>query len=175
MTVRTLDYTGRIPKELERTEAIQNASAERFSPLRAVAQNLTRRGLAEAKTELANQALLAFVECLYECDSDGTPANYDTQDYRILIPSPFGRYGGKLWGLRAKEQRTLNTILRQRCLAQSSPLFVYAGKQWLIGRDYNTRRVALAYLRQAPITLAEWRLAWSANTSAWSRRNLGDD
>jgi hypothetical protein len=42
-------------------------------------------------------------------------------------------------------------------------------------RREAVRRVqALAYLRGMPVTLAEWRAAWSATRSIWASQNLGD-
>ena len=49
----------KLPRELARTEVIADNrnQVERFSPLRSLAQNLSRRGVAMAKVELMNQAL----------------------------------------------------------------------------------------------------------------------
>lgn len=175
MTVRTLDYAGQMPKELARTEAIATAQPDRYAPLRSVAQRLSRRGVAAAKVELANTALAAVVDVMFEVDPDGVTPNVDV-DGRILVPLPFGRAGGRLWGLRATEQRALNLVMRQRS-EQSGSLFVYdlGARCWLVGRGYTGRRAAQAYVRQCPITLAEWRAAWTATRSAWSRRHLGED
>lgn len=176
MTTRTLDYAGQLPRELARSEAITAAQPDRFAPLRAVGEALSRRGLAAAKCELANAALTAFVAILFDQDADGATPNMDG-DGRILIPAPFGRAGGALWKLRATEQRALNTAMRRRSEAEQSPLFVYdpAARAWLLGRDYNRRSSAQAYLRLSPITLVEWRHAWAATRSKWARQNLGND
>lgn len=175
MTTRTLDYAGQMPRELQRTEAIAAAQPDRHAPLRAVAQNLTRRGVAAAKVELANTALLAFVEVLFDVDPDDYTPNLDP-DGRVLIPMPWGRAGGAMWGLRSTEQRAMNVIMRQRA-ELAAALFIYdlGSRCWLVGRGYAGRRVALAYLRQCPITLQEWRAAWSSTRSPWARKNLGND
>ena len=170
---RTMNYV--IPAELERSEAIAaTAAPTRHTPLRQVAQKLTRRGVMGAKAELANNALLAFVECLFDVDADQTYSNIDP-DGRVMIPAPWGRNGAAQWGLRRTEQRALSWLLRRRSLASDNPLFVYDGelKNWYVGADY-TRRSALAYLRAAPVTLAEWRAAWSATRSTWAVQNLGE-
>lgn len=174
MTARTMEF--RIPAELQRTEAILATPAPaKHTPLRTVAERLTKRGVMQAKTELANNALLAFIEVLFDCDSDGIFANID-QDNRILIPAPFGRAGGRLWGLRNTEQRAFSRLMRKRSETESNPLLRYDGefRQWFVGAGYN-RRSALAYLRHMPITLAEWRAAWTATRSTWARQNLGND
>lgn len=174
MTTRTLDYAGQMPHELQRTEAIVQAQPDRHSPLRSVAQSLTRRGIAAAKVELVNTALVALVDVLFDADPDGIMPNVDA-DGRVLIPCPWGRAGGALWGLRANEQRSLNVIMRQRS-ERSGSLFVYdvGSRCWLLGRGYTGRRTALAYIRQMPVTLPEWRAAWAATRSTWARRHLGD-
>ncbi len=173
MTAKILNY--RIPAELERTETIAAAHPDRFSPMRAVAQNLTRRGIAVAKVELVNVALTSFAEVLFDVDPDGIAPNLDV-DGRLLIPAPWGRAGGRMWGLRNTEQRAFSWIMRRRSEQQGQPLFVYddAAKQWLLGRGY-TRRTAMAYCRTMPVTLQEWRAAWAATRSTWARQNLGEE
>jgi len=173
MTARTVSF--QIPAELARTEAIRNTEPERFSPLRAVAQNLSRRGIAVAKVELVNTALLSFAEVLFDADPDGIAPNLDP-DGRVLIPAPWGRAGGRMWGLRNTEQRAFSWLMRQRSEQQNQPLFVYDAdtKQWLLGRGY-ARRSAMAYCRTMPVTLPEWRAAWSATRSNWARQNLGEE
>ena len=173
MTTRTLSY--QIPNELARTEAIVQAQPDRHSPLRAVAQSLTRRGVAVAKVELVNTALAAFTEILFDVDPDGVEPNLDP-DGRLLIPAPWGRAGGRLWGLRNTEQRAFAWLMRRRSESQNQPLYIYdvEGRQWLLGRGY-TRRSAMAYVRTMEVTLPEWRTAWSATRSTWARQNLGQE
>lgn len=175
MTMRVMDYAGQMPKELERTEALVEKAPDRSTPMRAVAQLLSRRGVAAAKCELANTALAAMIDLLFEVDGDGVMPNQDT-DGRLLVPAPWGRNGGHLWGLRSTEQRTLNHIMRARS-ERNGALFVYdhEGRFWLLGRGYSSRMTAGAYLRHTPIVLAEWRAAWQATRSQWARRHLGDE
>lgn len=163
-----------IPRELERTEAIQQARPAPHVALRQAAQALSRRGLAAAKAELVNNALLAYVELIFETDDDGVNPHIDT-DGRLMVPAPWGRAGGRLWGLRNTEQRAFNHLMRRRQDEQNQPLFLYddATRQWLVGR--YTKRSAMSYLRTMPVTLAEWREAWSATRSQWARRNLGEE
>ena len=164
-----------IPAELARTEAIQGTQPDRFAPLRVVAQNLSRRGVAAAKAELANQALLTLAELLYELDEDGRPANVDP-DGRILVPLPWGRLGHKVWGLRRTEANALRWLMLQRNAIQNEPLWVYdaAGRTWLLNLAY-TRRGAMTYLRTLPVTLPEWRQAWEVTRSQWSRQHLSGE
>lgn len=170
MNNRYLQY--QIPAELERTEAIASTQPDRFTPLRKIAKALSRRGLATAKVEIVNVALLELVNLVFEADSDGHPANVDT-DGRILIPLPWGRLGHKAWGLRRTEANALRWLMLQRYATQNEPLFVYdaAGRVWLLNLAY-TKRSALSYLRTMPVTLAEWRPAWDITTSAWARQNM---
>lgn len=169
---RAMNYV--IPAELQRTEAIVGAQPERHTPLRAVAQKLSRRGVMGAKVELANNALLFFVEVLFDVDDDQVYSNIDP-DGRLLIPAPWGRNGAAQWGLRRTEQRALSWLLRRRCMTTDNPLFVYDAelKNWYVGAGY-TRRTALAYLRAAPVTLSEWREAWRATRSTWANQKLGE-
>lgn len=172
MTARTMTF--QIPAELARTEAIAKAQPDRHAPLRQVAQSLSRRGVAAAKVELCNLALVEFATALFDQDADGITPNVDA-DGRIIIPAPWGRNGGPLWGLRRTEQRALNHIMRQRSITQNAPLFVYDAdsRAWLLGRS-ATLRSSMTYLRNLPVTLAEWRQAWDAVRSTWARQNLGD-
>jgi len=172
MTAKTMTF--QIPAELARTEAIAKAQPDRYSPLRAVAENLSRRGVAQAKVELVNLALVEFATVLFDQDADGITPNVDA-DGRILIATPWGRNGGPMWGLRRTEQRALNHIMRQRSDRQGTPLFVYDSdsRAWLLGRA-ATLRSSMTYLRNVPVTLAEWRQAWSAVRSTWARQNLGE-
>jgi len=175
MTATISFDVSRMPRELARTEAITQAQPERHTPLRAIAQKLSRRGVAAAKCELANSALLALVEVLHELDTDGSMPNVDG-DGRILVPVPWGKLGYHHWGLRASEGRALNWLLRRRSEVENEPLFVFDGdtRQWLLGRKYESRKHAIAYLRLCPVTLPEWRAGWDSTRSAWARRNLGD-
>ena len=170
MTAKTMQF--QIPAELARTEAITGATPERFAPLRKVAKALSRRGLAAAKVELVNAALLELVNLVFEDDTDGRPANVDP-DGRILIPLPWGRLGHKAWELRRTEANALRWLMLQRYATQNEPLFVYdaGGRTWLLNLAYS-KRSALSYLRTMPVTLAEWRPAWEVTTSQWARQNL---
>lgn len=173
MTTRTLAY--QVPRELARTEAMAAVQApDRHTPLRSVAQRLTRRGVAGAKVELVNTALLAFVEVVFDADPDGVYCNVD-KDGRVLIPAPWGRAGGRLWGLRATEQRAFSWLMRRRSDTESAPLFIFDAEYrlWFLAAGY-TRNTALAYLRGMPVTLGEWRAAWSATRSTWASQNLGE-
>lgn len=85
MTAKTM--TMQIPAELARSEAIARTQPDRHSPLRAVAENLSRRGVAAAKVELVNLALVEFTTVLFDQDVDGITPNVDA-DGRILIPAP---------------------------------------------------------------------------------------
>jgi len=173
MATRTMNYV--IPAELERTEAIAATSPPaRHTPLRQVAQKLTRRGVMGAKAELANNALVAFVDVLFDVDADQVYSNIDP-DGRVMIPSPWGRNGAAQWGLRNTEQRAFSWLMRRRSATTDNPLFVFDQefRQWFVGADY-TRRTALAYLRAYPVTLSEFREAWTATRSTWASQNLGD-
>ena len=171
--MKTMNFVSTIPAELERTEAIAATSPPtRHTPLRQVAQKLTRRGVMGAKAELANNAVLTLVDMVYETDEDGTWANVDA-DGRILIPLPWGRLGYRHWGLRRTEANALRWLMMQRT-TKGEPWLVYDAEArcWLLNLAYSTRRTALAYWRQLPITLAEWRAASDATRSQWADQHL---
>lgn len=165
----------KMPRELARTEAITERQdhIERFSPLRALAQNLSRRGVAMAKVELMNQALATAVDLCLEEDPDGRPANVDHVTGIVLVPLPWGEAGYKLWGLRITECRQMRYILRHRAERDRPPLFDYHPdmRRWVFGRTW-TRRSAASYINLAPITLAEYRAAWDATATGWSKQHM---
>jgi hypothetical protein len=173
MTTRTLAY--QVPKELQRTEALTTVQPAQHTVqrLRSVAQSLSRRGVAAAKVELANTALVTLVDLLYETDEDGRPANVDA-DGRVLIPLPWGRLGYRVWGLRRTEANALRWLMMNRAAQHGEPWLVYdqAARCWLLNLAYDSRRVALAYWRQLPVTLAEWRAAADATRSQWAAQNM---
>lgn len=163
-----------IARELGRTEEIINAEPQRHTALRTAAKTLSRRGLAQAKAELANNALATLIDVLYESDGDGARSNVDV-DGRILIPLPWGRRGCLQWGLRVGEANAFRWVMLRRVETHHPPLLSYdaASRVWLLNAgDYSTRKLALAYLNCRPITLAEWREGWAATRSQWARQNL---
>lgn len=166
----------KLPRELARTEVITDAKedVERFGPMRQFAAKLSRRGLAGAKSELANHALALAVDLVLEQDADGWRPNLDA-DGRILVPLPWTRSGARHWGFRATEGRVFNLIMRQRSDREPQPLFVYdlELRGWLWGAW--KRQTVGAYLRQNPITITEWRNAWNARASEWGRQHLGKE
>lgn len=175
---KTVDYgfnLERLPRELARTEVIaeRKEQVERFQPLRLVAQNLSRRGLAATKVELLNHALAAAADLCLETDDDGRPANIDHVTGAVLVPLPWGEGGYRRWGLRVTECRQLRYILLQRAERDRPPLFDYdpTMRRWVFPLSWG-RRAAGAYMSLQPITLTEYRAAWAATRTAWAARNL---
>ena len=97
-----------LPRELARTEVIADKrdQVDRFRPLREVARNLSRRGLAATKAELFNNALAALADLCMEWETNDRRANVDV-DGRLLVPVPWGDSGYKVWGLRGSVGRRL--------------------------------------------------------------------
>lgn len=180
MASKTTDYAfnmEKLPRELQRTETVSAAQAnvERFQPLRNLAQNLSRRGVAMGKVELFNHAVAAACDLCLECDPDGRPANVDHVTGVVLVPLPWGEAGYRMWGLRITECRQLRYILRQRAERDRPPLFDYDPtlRRWVFARLWS-RRLAASYLNLSPITLAEYRQAWDATATGWAKRNMQD-
>jgi hypothetical protein len=161
-----------IASELVRTEAVQRVQPQRHTPLRlqSVAQKLSRTGRMHAQCELVNQVLLTLVELLYETEADGKWSNVD-ETGRVLIIVPWSRRGYKLWGLRRSESDALLWIMQKR--AERPGAWLYYDEEcrsWMMNLDYASKRLALAYWRQVPVTLDEWRTAVAATRSVWLER-----
>jgi len=151
-----------IVQTLKRKGPIVQASPQRHSALRGVAQNLSLRLVHSATIELLTEALHKLVVLCYEQDSVGY-FNVDGVTGRILIPVPHGRAGRPLWGLYPSEGITLGIILRER-QATGVALFLYdrSRRAWLLNlRDFHNKRTALAYLKACPISVEEFRLAYA--------------
>lgn len=95
---------------LERKATVANATPQRFSPIRNIAEHLSRRNLAGAKAEILNEALEKLTLLCYESDGSGF-CNIDRVTGRILIPMPCGRLGYQYWGLYPTEAKVLRVIL----------------------------------------------------------------
>mgnify|MGYP003376585179 CR=1 FL=1 len=178
MATKTTAYAfdmEKLPRELARTETVSGAqtNVERFSPLRALATNLSRRGVAQAKVELMNQAVATAADLCLETDPDGRPANVDHITGAVLVPLPWGEAGYKMWGLRVTECRQLRYILRQRAEHDRPPLFDYDAqmRRWVFARSWS-RRTAASYLSLQPITLVEYRAAWDATNTRWAAEHM---
>jgi hypothetical protein len=167
----------KLPRELARTEVIaeRQAQVDRFSPLRSLAQNLSRRGVAMAKVELMNNVLATAVDLCLEEDPDGRAANIDHMTGIVIVPLPWGEAGYKMWGLRITECRQMRYILRRRAERDRPPLFDYDPqmRRWVFARSWG-RRTAAIYLNLQPITLTEYRAAWDATATGWSKQHLSD-
>ena len=178
MPTKTATYAfdmEKLPRELARTETVAGSqgNVERFSPLRALATNLSRRGVASAKVELMNTVIATACDLCLELDPDGRPANVDHITGAVLVPLPWGEAGYKLWGLRVTECRQMRYILRQRAERDRPPLFDYdpLRRRWVFARSWS-RNTAAGYLRNAPITLAEYRQAWDATNTRWAAEHM---
>lgn len=177
-----LDFVTQLPRELTRTEQVQRsrpaAPEQRRNTLAAAAQALSRRGIAAAKVELVNAALLELAQFVYMADTDGAPVHFDPVTLRIGPALPWGSNGHRAWGLRASEARALRKIMLDRAaVANPQPWLVYdeASKGWIInGYKYPSLDLALGYLSAYAVTLQEWRAAVAATRSQWAKKHLGE-
>lgn len=143
-------------------------------------KGLTRRGVADAKTKLLNDALFTLANLLYEVDEDGVIANIDPVDNRVLVPLPWGRMGAKRWRLRASEARCFRHIMfdRLREINGLPPWLVYSYEEryWQVNIEaYPTPNYVALYLEHCPVTTDEWRNAWEVTRSVWSARQLDNE
>ncbi len=97
----------------ERKEEIVTARLLRFGRQRLadVSAELSRRGAAAAKAELANEAVGKLIGLCYERDTDGQPCNVEVGTGRLLVPAPWGRRGRDYYGLRPSEGNVLRVYL----------------------------------------------------------------
>ena len=85
-------------------ETIQNGRANlSVGYIADVVERITRRGERRQHIDRCNAAVCALIHLVYESDSSGMPVNVDENDYRILIPVPWGRMGGAEYGLSWSE------------------------------------------------------------------------
>lgn len=161
-------------RELARTEVIADRKdqVERFAPLREVARNLSRRGLAAAKAELFNNALAALADLCMEWETADRRANVDV-DGRLLVPVPWGDAGYRVWGLRVTEARILRRIMLQRA-AHAGALWYYDvdGRCWLWNLEHR-KATAISYLTNHPVTVGEYLSSYDAERTTWARSKWG--
>ena len=161
-------------RELARTEVIADRKdqVERFAPLREVARNLSRRGLAAAKAELFNNARAALADLCMEWETADRRANVDV-DGRLLVPVPWGDAGYRVWGLRVTEARILRRIMLQRA-AHAGALWYYDvdGRCWLWNLEHR-KATAISYLTNHPVTVSEYLASYDAERTTWARSKWG--
>lgn len=154
-----------ITRIVARKGEVMAAQPKRHTPIRAAAEQLTRRNVAQAKAELCSEALWAAVALAYETDNSGVLCNTDPVSGRLLLPAPWGRQGYLKWGLRYTESVLLRAILRGlQQTAAEPPVLVYdpLSRGWYLNIfDYPTHRQALAWLEHHPITASAWRGAYA--------------
>jgi hypothetical protein len=145
---------------LERKTAISNAQPERYTAIQRAADNLSRRNVDQAVTELINEAHSRLILLCYERDDTGHLVNVDEVTGRVQIPLPWGRAGYAKWGLAPSEADTFRRIMfsRQR---SGLPLFHFdrSRRSWFLAlHDYP----ALPVLKEWEVSVGEYRAARSA-------------
>ena len=149
---------------LGRTQAIREATIDTRTKQRIAeaAAALNDAGDNQARVSYLNESVLAMTTLCYTVDPDGVLRNVDRVTYRLLRPAPWGRSGWKHWHLRAWEGVVLGRILRVRCeMRRAAPVFDYnefGGRWYLNYRDHPRLDLALAYWKNNPVLLKDWRL-----------------
>jgi hypothetical protein len=124
---------------------------------------ISRRGRRHLHVDGANIAVSALIHLVYESDSSGMPVNVDENDYRILIPVPWGRMGGAEYGLSWSEGEVLRlhvNLLIVDVAIDAEPLFRYKSgwRQWFLNAGiYQTVEAADDYWRHFAMTLDSYR------------------
>lgn len=137
-------------------------TARRTSAIAEAAASLSRRNVATARTELANEALRKLIELCYE-ELEGELVNVDAHTQRILVPMPWGRLGSRSWGLRNSEAVILRSIMLARLASQRNlpELWQYdpIARSWLCDiRSYGSVQSALRWFKNhGEVSLSEWR------------------
>lgn len=119
-------------------------------PVAAAVDALSRRALWAARRDVMLTALERFAAVAYECTSRGDLLNLDAVTGAILIPVPWGRHAGRLWGLRRTEGDALRALLILEQRKGRAPWLLYSpeSRRWYADRDaYPTAEVAREYLR----------------------------
>lgn len=90
------------------------------------AEQQTAAARAAATAALLNSTLLAFTAAVYTpAPGDTHPAGIDAQDWRLLLPAPWGNNYAR-WGLRRTEALILREYLKAWQLRpRLAPLFVF--------------------------------------------------
>jgi hypothetical protein len=156
---------------MNRKAELSNATPERHTGLRAVAESISLANVDGACCELFNEALARLVQLCYEQDAGGF-CNIDGATGRILIPLPWGRNGQGKWGLRPQEANILRQVLFDwehltgggypppACVDSPPSLLRYdrTRKSWFINLfDFGNYHLAKRWLAVHQITIAVYR------------------
>ena len=137
-------------------------TTRRSGAIAEAAAGLSRRNVATARTELANEALRKLIELCYE-EIEGELVNVDAHTQRILVPMPWGRLGSRSWGLRNSEAVILRSIMLARLASERNlpELWQYdpIARSWLCDiRSYGSIQSALRWFKNhGEVSLSEWR------------------
>lgn len=126
--------------------------------VRAAAALQGRRVVATAHAELAQRALVRFVQLLYDAGAGGRLYNV-AQDGRIRIPVPWSRVHHADYGLTDRDGRILYSMVSWRLeqLPSRHQLMWRNGRWWILNlARFPTHDQAGAWLAQFPITPELW-------------------
>jgi hypothetical protein len=145
---------------LERKAAISTAQPERYTALRTLADNISRKNIDMALCEYFNEVLSRLVLLAYEQDAGGF-ANIDSVTGKFLVPMPMGRNGHARWGLKPSEANVLRQILFDWMLETPSLIhYDKSRRSWFVCLSaFPTIHVARAWLRAHQITVTVYRSA----------------
>lgn len=151
---------------LTRKEAVATVQPPRYTALRSIAENLSRKNVDTAIVELYMEVMQRLTLLAYE-RSEGMLCNVDPITKRFLIGLPFGRNGHSKWGLSRNEGILMREMMQQR-QAQTPDrppgLWQYdrTRKNWLLNLfDYDTVEDAQRYWAKYPLTIGQYREARS--------------
>jgi hypothetical protein len=158
--IHTVNSKG-IVSTVSRKEDLDKANPQRYTVVRRAAENLSRRNVDAATTELLNEALSRLTALCYERDGEGMLCNVDPATGRVLVPLPWGKAGYRKWGLTPTEANTMRRIMltRQR---RGVPLYFFdrSRRAWYLNlHDFTDGKMVLGQLAEWEISVAEYRAA----------------
>ena len=149
-----------ITATVDRWSLASGAAVEQFTRQRLgdAAALESRRLVATAQAELANRAMVRFVELLYDADN-GRLYNIRSETGRILIPMPWSRSRCYDYGLTDHAGRILRSIVTTT-LASAPARYRWlslAGGQWHVDLvRYPTQTAVSEWLTKFAITSTLW-------------------
>ena len=155
--------SNQVAQIVERKSGVLAAEPQRFAPLRAVAESLSRANIHRAHAEVLNEALARCTALLYEQDAARRWINLDRTG-QILIALPWGRAGQREWGLRRAEADALRRWLfawqRKHDRQQGAALYLYSESErrwWVNLADYPDRAAGLGWVQRHQVSADQWR------------------
>jgi hypothetical protein len=156
--------------QLERKADVSTAAPERYTALRAIAEDLSLKNVDRAIVELFAEGVQRATMLAYMQDEDGY-YNVDSVTGKVLFPLPWGRAGHRKWSLTRSESEVLREMIQRRQVQtpdRPPGLWLYdrARRCWTINFfDFDTLADGQRYWQRWPLSVQEFRQARSRRSS----------